>query len=432
MRLTGWGRFPVAECSVARPVTVSAAMQAIQLSKVPLTVRGMGRSYGDAALGDNVIDTRSLHHLFEFDESSGELLCAAGTTVAKIISLLGPRGFMPAVVPGTADVSVGGAVASDVHGKNHHRDGSFGDFVTRLDVVTASGELVSCSPVADRALFDATIGGMGLTGLIVRVGLRLRRIASGMIDQDLRATHSLDETLDALDVAAAAAYVVAWIDVHGSASRRGRGLVMSGEHAVDDAPLATTRAALEIPFELPSGLINRPLTRMFNAGYYMRGRRRGASGRVPLHAFFFPLDGLGSWHRLYGKSGFVQHQSVVPLQARGVLSAMLDVIEAAGVACPLAVLKRLGTESGRPLSFPMAGYTMALDFPRSARTLEMMSRLDEIVAAVGGRIYLAKDACMSARMLRAGYPGLDAFQTTRERVDATGRFTSLQAARLGL
>jgi len=430
--LSGWGRYPTLPATVS-PVRNPRVLAArIGAAGTPVIARGFGRSYGDASLGAQVLDMTPLDHLLEFDAERGELTCGAGLSLASILDWVVPRGWFLPVLPGTGAVSVGGAIASDVHGKNHHHDGSFSDHVLAFDLLSADGVVLSCTRSTHGELFAATAGGMGLTGLILNARLRLRRISSSDIDQRTLAARGLDGLLDLLGEHDDAHYSVAWLDASGGA-RGVRALVMLGEHAEAGALVPASRRTLTVPCVAPRALLSRAFLRAFNTLYFRRGATRPRAHRVHYANYFFPLDAVAAWPRLYGRDGFVQHQSVIPHEgAHTALGAMLEAVADSAIAVPLAVLKRLGRDNGRPLSFPRAGVTLALDLPWHAGTAALCARLDAIVADHGGRQYLAKDACMSRAIFRRGYPTWSDFASWRERSGARARFQSALSERLGL
>jgi FAD/FMN-containing dehydrogenase len=401
--------------------------------------RGNGRSYGDSALGPRgTMAMRGMDRLIAFDPQTGLLTCEAGTLLADIVAIFVPRGWFVPVTPGTRFVTVGGMIAADVHGKNHHLAGSFGRHVAWLDLMLADGQVVRCSPHENQELFAATTGGMGLTGLILRAAFPLIRIETPFIRQETRKAANLDEAMDIFEATASSTYSVAWIDTLATGDRLGRSLVLLGEHlARDEAPADLKDPAafaaeprLTIPLDLPSFALNRWSVRAFNALYYSRGKPGTAI--VPLEPYFYPLDAIGAWNRIYGSRGFVQYQFVLPKPAsREGMAQILRRIAEHGSASFLAVLKLFGPQDGL-LSFPMEGYTLALDLPASIDNLNLMQELDAMVEDHGGRLYLAKDARTSPASLRRGYPALSRFLAIRQRVDPDRRFRSAQSERLAL
>lgn len=426
----GWGRWPVVQADLLPVRSPQAAAQ--WLAQGPGIARGLGRSYGDSALAARIFDMRPLDWLIDFDPASGQLTCAAGATLDDILSVFVPRGWFPPVTPGTRFVTVGGAVASDVHGKNHHHQGCFSRCVSTLDMMLGDGSLVSCSRQAHADLFHATCGGMGLTGMILRVTLQLMRIPGARVEQQTRKARNLAHALDILQAGRGATYSVAWLDCLAQGEHLGRALVTTGEHAPGTAP-PDNDGAITVPLDLPGVLLNRHTVSAFNTLYYARQATQTTRRTVAYRPFFYPLDGLRDWNRLYGRGGFTQYQCVIPhASAADTLAALLRQIAASGKGSFLAVLKELGEANDNLLSFPLAGYTLALDFRIEPDLPPLLDALDAVVLAHGGRLYLAKDARMSMQTFRQSYPGWERFQAVREQYGALGHFASLQSHRLGL
>lgn len=365
---------------------------------------GQGRSYGDVCqnAGGTLLTTAAMDRLLAFDAASGVLDCEAGLRLAELIAFAQPRGWFPPVVPGTRYVSLGGAIANDVHGKNHHRAGSFGCHVLGFELLRSDGSRRWCSPQTNVDWFGATIGGLGLTGLVTRVRLQLVRSAGEWIDAETLPFDSIDEFLALSAASTDREYSVAWLDAQ---SPRGCGVFSRGNPVAEPGP-APAAGAHHVPVVPPCSLVNGFSTPLFNRLYRAR-HGRAQRRRVPWHAFLFPLDGLQHWNRLYGPRGFVQYQCVLPMDHAGdALQALLARIAASGQGSMLSVLKVFGERiSPGWLSFPRAGVTLALDFPmRGAKTLHLLAGLDALVLAAGGAVYPAKDACMSPALFKAGYP----------------------------
>ncbi len=437
-RLSGWGRYPVLECQVAEPRNV--AETAGLTFGAPAIARGNGRSYGDSSLApDGTVVTRQLDRMLVFDPATGRFTCEAGVLLADIIAAFVPRGWFPPVTPGTKFVTVGGMIAADVHGKNHHGAGSFGDHVLWLDLALGDGTVLRCSRSEHPDLFAATVGGMGLTGVILAASFTLLKIGSAFIAQTTERAPALGRAFEVFDASQGATYSVAWVDCLATGADLGRSVVFLGEHAAPEQLPAAARSdpfrlavrkAKPVPFDFPQIALNRLSVRAFNTLYYRR--QQPGQAIVELDPYFYPLDALLEWNRIYGRSGFVQYQCVLPLEAsRQGLTELLGAAARDGNASFLAVLKRMGRQSFGLLSFPMEGYTLALDFPVSATTMRLLDRFDAIVAAHDGRLYLAKDARMPARMMEA-YPRLAEFRAVRECYGLEQRFLSAQSLRLGL
>jgi len=432
MHIHGWGRYPSIDASLAQPLTLSAARNVLS-EHASLIARSMGRSYGDSALAEQIIDTRQLRHLRSFDDHSGQLDCDAGISLGELLEVFVPRGWFLPVTPGTKFVSIGGAIASDVHGKNHHLHGCFSEYVDSIELLLADGSLIRCSRNEHTDLFHATCGGMGLTGLIVSARLRLRRIESAYISQTTYKATNLEEVLALFDQHNAVTYSVAWIDCLATGKALGRSLLMTGDHAEDGELSLPPRSMLSVPLDAPAALLNRYSVQAFNELYYQRVRAIESQQRVSYESFFYPLDRIGQWNRLYGKRGFVQYQFVIP-KASGLegLRAILQHIAASRRGSFLAVLKIFGGTNENLLSFPAEGYTLALDFKYESGLFELLSDLDAMVLAYGGRLYLSKDARMSEATFKHSYPSWTQFQETRARYGALHKFSSLQSRRLGL
>jgi FAD/FMN-containing dehydrogenase len=439
--LAGWGRYPVADCRVVEPDTVEELGLFLGMYPSAAIARGNGRSYGDSSLSPEcTIATTRLGRFLHFDPGTGALVCEGGTLLSDVIDTFLPRGWFPPVTPGTKFVTIGGMIASDVHGKNHHRAGSFCEHVSSIELATSEGTVLTCSPTENADLFAATCGGMGLTGIIVRATIRLIAVASSRIEQTILRAPNLSAAMDIFDERLDSTYSVAWIDCVASGATLGRCIVILGEHASAEklhsrdreSPYARMpRAARRLPFDLPAFFLNGLSVRVFNSLYY-RLNRPGAS-IVDIDTYFYPLDGMHDWNRMYGRRGFVQYQCVLPLTAsRSGIAELLTHIARAGLGSFLGVLKRLGKQSFGHLSFPTEGYTLALDFPLRPDTLRLLDTLDRIVAAHCGRIYLTKDARAPASLIASGYPRLAAFRDVRGRFGLHERFQSLQSRRLEL
>lgn len=443
--ISGWGRYPRSVCHLYRPERCSSLQALIDSKQEPSWIgRGLGRSYGDAASNSDqgVILCQRLDRFLGFDPDSGRLHCEAGVSLAEILQAFLPRGWFLPVSPGTRLVSAGGAVAADIHGKNHHRDGCFSRHLEQIELWTADGQILTCSPQQHRDVFEATCGGMGLTGFIRSVALRLIPVETAWMRVNLHRTRDLDETLEALQEADEHRYSVAWLDALAKGRSLGRGIVMAGEHAsVEELtprrrrhPLRLAeKRPLPIPFNMPHLLLNRFTVGMFNRLYYRRAPRSPATRLIDIDRFFYPLDALQHWNRLYGKRGFLQYQCLFPpQQSRGGLIELIDRFRRAGHASFLTVLKRFGEEAG-PLSFPQPGHTLALDVANTGpELLEFLEEMDQLVLKKGGRVYLAKDARLSPQSFRQMYPRYPEWLAVKRRLDPENRFSSDLSRRLGI
>ena len=443
MELSGWGRYPVLDCRVAR-LRRREELAGLLAGDRTLIARGNGRAYGDAALNPALtLSMLAMDGMQGFDPDTGLLTCQAGVLLSNVLARFVPRGWFPPVVPGTGLVTVGGMIAADVHGKNHLPDGSFGAHVESLTLAAADGEVRRCSRSENPDLFRATLGGMGLTGVILSASFRLRRIDSAFVRAETVAARDLDETLALFEASGDRPFGAAWIDVLARGAGLGRALVSRGAwlpRASLPARLASNplRPAspprLAVPFDAPAALLNRTSIRLFNALRYRRGRVRG--GERPAHygSFLLPLDGVAAWNRLYGRRGFVQYQCVLPKaeSPRG-LAALLECAATAGQGPFLTVLKRFGPVGEGLMSFPMEGHSLSLDFPMRSGVRSLLDRLDGITHDHGGRVYLAKDACAAPERVRQGYPRLDEFNAARAEANGGARrFASALSRRLGL
>jgi FAD/FMN-containing dehydrogenase len=432
MKLSGWGRFPKAE---ARGNFFQSTEEAARLMSAghPWIAHGAGRSYGDSALNRDVIFTRQFNGLIGFDEGQGIVHCAAGMTLAEIIDRTLPRGWFLKVTPGTKQITAGGAIASDVHGKNHHQQGCFSSSVLSLRLMMPDGRIMTCSRKENFDLFRATCGGMGLTGLIIEAVIQLVRVNSAFIRERTIRCRGLDEIFEEFEKNQDTPYSVAWVDCLSVGNSQGRGLVMLGEHADDGDLSSPPWRTVTVPERFPSLLLNRFSVRLFNQFYYTTSGRTPLTRRVPLGRFFYPLDRLDSWNRMYGPAGFIQYQFVIPagVGAEG-LRAVLKRVTDAGRGPFLAVLKLFGPQNENMLSFPLLGYTLALDFKMHPRLFPLLDELDAIVLDHGGRLYLAKDARMKSGVFERGYPEAENFRKIRQRYGLTDRIRSLQSLRLSI
>jgi decaprenylphospho-beta-D-ribofuranose 2-oxidase len=410
-----------------------------------VVARGLARSYGDAAqnAGGHVLDMTAADRVLDVDPATGEIEVEAGISLDRLMTLFVPQGWFVPVTPGTRYVTVGGAIAADIHGKNHHRVGSFAQHVRWLDLLTADGTVRRVGPEQDAELFWATAGGMGLTGVIVRARVRMKPIGSSRVVVDTDRTPDLDTLLTLLtETDHLYDYSVAWIDCLAGGRRMGRSVLTRGRFAraeelparLQADPLRYSGAVrLSAPDVFPSGLLNRATVAAFNELWFRKSPRRRRDQIQGIPAFFHPLDGVGEWNRIYGRRGFVQYQFVVPFGQEDALRQAMRRISSSGTASFLAVLKRFGEGNPGPLSFPAPGWTLALDIPVGGAGLAgLLDGLDELVADAGGRIYLAKDSRARPELVERMYPGLDRFRAVRRQVDPDGVFTSDLARRLAL
>jgi decaprenylphospho-beta-D-ribofuranose 2-oxidase len=429
--ISGWGRNMWVDASVISP---SNSLARIELGKLSSAIpRGLGRSYGDSSLARTVISLGNKNLLIHFDPKVGILECEAGISIFELNTVFNPRGWFMPVTPGTQFVTVGGAIASDVHGKNHHVDGTFSNFVIEFDLLLGNGEVLKVDLDSCPDLFRATCGGMGLTGVILKAKVQLVPIQSQFIKEKKIATGNLFETLNAFDMYADSKYVVAWIDCFAQGDQLGRSILMIGDHSEESGPDQKLFTQLEIPGWIPKSMLNQTTLKVFNSIYFYKQKLSQGESLVPLRKFFYPLDTIKGWNVMYGKKGFLQYQFVLPEEAgiEGLQEILKGIVES-GRGSFLAVLKKFGPKNLNYLSFPIGGYTLALDFKVYPGLYPFLDKLDELVNAYGGRVYLTKDSRMGEKMFKNSYPDWQAFQDVREKYHAIDKFSSLQSIRLGL
>jgi decaprenylphospho-beta-D-ribofuranose 2-oxidase len=453
--LTGWGRTRASRARVLEPRSEQDVLEALDAGHRRaggVIARGAGRSYGDAAqnAGGDVLDMTALRRILSIDRERRLVSAEAGATVAELLAALAPHGLMLPVVPGTRHVTLAGAIASDIHGKNHHRDGGMARHVASLTLCTPTGELLETSPDNDPELFYATVGGMGLTGVIVQATVRAEALTHFVVEDSDR-TNSLEETLALMTADDPHRYSVAWLDLLASGSRTGRAIVSrsdplpgEGAEAPPQRPKPSARQArqagmqlrkpvLDVPRRFPGLLLQPAGVRAFNSIRWHSAPRSERGRALALAPYFFPLDVVGEWNRLYGRGGLVQYQFVVPAGQQDALMACFELIRRRRLPVYLAVFKRLGASFGGPLSFPLEGWTLAADLPAAAPGLgPALDELDQLLAGCGGRVYLSKDSRLRPDVLRVMYPQLERFHAQRARVDPEGVLRSDLARRLGL
>ncbi len=428
----GWGRVLASEGRFARPERASHLKSL--MAEAPCPAVGGLRSYGDAALnsGGDAIRMERMNRLASFDAETGVLEAEAGITISELLKVFAPRGWMPAVVPGTGFATLGGCIANDVHGKNHHEAGSFGQHVLSLRLIGPDGTARTISPKKSARLFAATIGGLGQTGIIESAKIQMLPCPALSMDVRERRMDSLAEFLAAFE-ASTADFSVGWVDATALGTDLGRGVLEEAAFTERASPFYKQAKSKRIPMDAPGFALSGPVVKLFNAGYFRRVPEAGRTRTRPLHDFFFPLDRLHDWNRLYGKRGFHQFQCVLPeAGAAMALERMLKEIATSGLASPLVVLKKMGPGRAGPLSFPMEGYTLAVDFPNRPRVPALLNRLEEQTVAAGGRIYFAKDSLMRAEHVAQMYPELDAWCEAVAKADPEGAFETDLVRRLKL
>ncbi|UII25682.1 FAD-binding oxidoreductase [Fulvivirga maritima] len=439
--LSGWGNIPKSHCNVAYPSQEDDIID--YAAKESLLARGKGRSYADQATNSDhtVLKMEKMNHFLSFDQDKGFLTCEAGATLDEIIQVFASRGWFPLINPGTKFVTLGGAIANDIHGKAHHVDGSFVNSVEYFTILLSDGRVLRASRTENEDLFWANFGGLGLLGVILTVCIKLRKIETTYFVQKSIVAHNLDEMLAAIDSADEQYnYSVAWIDSLATGKNFGKGVLIVGNEAkVEDLPAKLQKnplktggiSKLTVPFYLPSFTLNKLTVSMLNKVLYIK--QKGGTGVAHYDSFFFPLDMINEWNRGYGKKGFIQYQFVVP-EAGGKESIrlILDAITKSGCVPFLNVLKKFGEGQGAPLSFPMKGYTFAIDFPVTDRLREFTKKLDKMVLDAGGRLYLGKDAYLDEATFKAMYPQYKEWLEVKRKYDPKGLYSSDLARRIGL
>lgn len=439
MMLHGWGRYPRSAAPIQAPQGVGGVLRCIQEHRT--IARGLGRSYADQALNEglHVTQCTALDRYLDFDPITATLNCESGVSLAQIIEDFAPRGFFPMVTPGTKFVTIGGCIANDVHGKGHHADGCFSRCVKSFRIALANGQIITASRETNPDLFWANFGGMGLLGIIIDAKIQLRRVESTYFSQKSIVVKDLDAMMDAIEANQSFPYAVAWLDPLAKGKKLGRGVLSVGDHAsLEDLPASLKRDPLKIagppklnvPFDLPNFALNGLTAPLLNL--FLEFMMRKGSGVVHYEKFVYPLDFIGAWNRSYGSRGCTQYQFVLPESSgRQAMREILEKIASSDQMPFLNVFKKFGPEEGM-LSFPMAGYTYAIDFPIRPGLKEFLRNLDEMVIAAKGRVYLGKDAFVSPEHFAQMYPRLEEWRSIKERYDPDTRFSSQLGRRVGL
>ena len=432
MSLLSWGMYPNIENRVFK-FNEQKGLKSIISEHDDLIPYGNGRSYGDSALSTNIIHVKPKDYFINFDEEQGLLHVQSGVLLSEILEAFVPRGWFLKVTPGTKLITVGGAIASDIHGKNHHVEGCFSECVKEFEIMLADGEIVRCSKEKTPELFKATCGGMGLTGVILDAKIYLKKINSQYIDQTTIKTKNLKETFDAFEEYSDKPYSVAWIDCLAKGDSIGKCLLMVGDFRNDGNLKYKKKKQLSIPFNFPSFALNNWSVRAFNWLYYGKAKEGVSKQKVDIDTFFYPLDAIGHWNRIYGKNGFTQYQFILPKETSYVgLEEILTAISDSGKGSFLAVLKLYGKANDNWLSFPIEGYSLALDFKIEKGLFELLDKLDEIVVKHKGRIYLTKDVRVSKETFEKGYPQIETFRAYRKENKMDETFQSHQSKRVGI
>lgn len=425
---TGWGRVKKAKSAIARPERQSALASIVRSRAAPAI--GQRRSYGDACLnsGGDAIDMTRLDRVQSFDPESGLVEVEAGLQISQLMKVFAPSHWLPPVMPGTGFATVGGAIAMDVHGKNHHGAGSFGCHVESVTLMTPEGRK-RITEDNNKSLFRATIGGAGQTGPIVSAEVRMLKAKSNVMVVTERRVDGWDEFLALFD-ASEATYSVGWIDATAKGASLGRGILEEAE--TGDGLVSAAKRGRKIPFDAPGFTLSPAIVRSFNAAYWRRVPEGGRTVVKPVDDFFFPLDKIHNWNKLYGKRGFHQFQCVVPIESADTLRGMLERVANSGLASPLAVLKRMGPGRAGQMSFPMEGYTLAVDFPNRPAAETLISELERATANAGGRIYFAKDALSGPENIAVMYPEHGAWLAEVNKLDPDRTFETDLVRRLKL
>ena len=430
MNLNSWGMYPKIQ-NESFTLKDDKSLDDYLSKNEGIIPYGNGRSYGDSCLNENIIYCKSYNYFIDFDENSGLLHCQSGVLLSEIIESFVKKGWFLKVTPGTKLITIGGAIASDVHGKNHHVEGCFSSCVEEFTLMLANGEIKTCRK--DDELFLATCGGMGLTGVILDAKIYLKKINSKYINQTTIKTKNLKDTFKAFEKYAHLPYSVAWIDCLAKDENIGKCLLMVGDFADDGKLDYKEKKKLTIPFNFPSFALNKLSVKAFNWLYYKKSPYGESKQKVDIDTFFYPLDSINNWNRIYGKGGFTQYQFILPKEVSyDGLQEILGKISNSGKGSFLAVLKLYGKENENYLSFPIEGYSLALDFKLEKGLFELLNELDEIVVKYGGRIYLTKDVRVSKETFEKGYSKIDTFRELRKKYNMSEKLNSLQSKRVGI
>ena len=430
MGVNSWGNFPKIT-NKSFSFLKKKKLKIIFDNNTELIPFGNGRSYGDSALSKNIINVKPYNYFINFDNEKGILHLQAGVLLSEILNVFVPKGWFLKVTPGTKLITVGGAIASDVHGKNHHVEGCFSECVEEFNLMLPNGNEVRCSKNENVELFRATCGGMGLTGIIIDAKISLKKINSKFIRQTTIKTQNLKETFAAFEKYSNKPYSVAWIDCLAKGDNIGKCILMVGDFDDDGDLDYGIKKKLNIPFYFPSFALNTLTVKAFNWFYYGKVRKKVSKQKVDIDTFFYPLDSIDNWNRIYGRNGFTQYQFILPKERsfKG-LEEILTAISKSGKGSFLAVLKLYGKANENYLSFPMEGYSLALDFKIEKGLFELLDKLDEIVLKYKGRIYLSKDVRVNKETFEAGYPSIGIFRSLREKYKMNKKFNSLQSKRV--
>lgn len=401
-KVTNWGNYPVVEKEMRSDDSFKKIKEFV-LNNNEVIARGNGRCYGDSSLGEHIFSTKKLNKFISFDRLNGTIECESGVLLSDVLEISVPQGYFLYVTPGTKFVSVGGAIASDVHGKNHHAEGCFSEYVIEFKLMIEDGDVITCSREENAGKFWATIGGMGLTGIILTAKFKLKNIESAYIRQESIKAENLDEIFALFEESESWTYTVAWIDCLQKGKNLGRSILMRGEHAFQhELPQNLRNKPLRlkkkfeptVPFYFPGFVLNALTVKIFNLLYYKKQSKKEVKSFIDYETFFYPLDFVHDWNKIYGKSGFIQYQMMIPKESgKEGMKKILETIANSGNGSFLAVLKLYGEENPQAYnSFPFEGYSLALDFKVNSRLKKLIDQLDDIVEQYNGKIYLTKDS----------------------------------------
>ncbi|MFA9212337.1 MAG: FAD-dependent oxidoreductase [Candidatus Methylacidiphilales bacterium] len=433
-RVCNWGLYPQIDANQFSTSNYAEIANFVKKNDV-IIARGNGRCYGDSSLQKEIFSTLSLNRIIKFDEINGVIYCESGVLLTEILNIIIPKGYFLPVTPGTKFITIGGAVASNIHGKNHHTEGAIAKFIQSFELLIETGEILHCSKQKNSTLFANTIGGMGLTGIVISVQLQIKKIETSYINQQIIKAQNLEEIINYFEKYKHTTYAVAWIDCLAKGNSLGKSILYLGEHTslselnknqLQNPLIIQHKRAINIPFYFPTFILNRLFIRVFNFLFYNKQARSKTNNIIDYNSFFYPLDGLNNWNRMYGKNGFTQYQFVIPFEnGKEGLIEILTKISESGCGAFLGVLRTFGPKdlNSSPLSFPMEGYTLAVDFKVNKKVFQLLNQLDEIVLKYNGRLYLTKDARMTAATFAKSY---------HEDLVHPAKFNSLQSQRLGI
>ena len=430
MVISGWGKFPKTNSNLFYPKNLDDLVYDLNNSKV--ISRGMGRSYGDSAISDNIIQSNNFCKIIDFNEIEGIVNCEGGTILKDLLKVIVPKGWFLPVTPGSSFVTIGGAIASDVHGKNQHLAGNFSDHIISIDLMTGNGKVLQISKFNYADLFQATCGGMGLTGVIVSARIKLKPIKSSLIEQKIYHTKNLDELDEKFKENLEKEYSVAWIDGLNLIGKNNKSILIVGEHSNIENLHYNEQNIVNFPPVLVKPFFNDFFMKYFNKLTYYKNLFF-VKNKVNLNSFFYPLDKVSSWNLFYGEKGFIQYQFVLPYSENiNGIKKILKKLNDNNIVSSLIVLKLFNRQNNNFLSFPIKGYTLTMDFKVTKKLINFLPILDDLILSMGGRIYLAKDALMSELTFKKSYPKWVEFQEVREKYGAKEKFCSMQSIRLGL